>query len=267
MQIETTLRPEVHPTASPRSTRRLRAPIVIAGLVVATGLAGCAPAPKGGGVNDPFEKQNRAVHQFNVTVDKTLLRPGSNAYGRIIPAPLRQGVNNFASNLGVPSDILNDLLQGDVADGAHNVFRFVLNTTVGVGGLFDPATALGIEPKPNDFGRTLHVWGARQGAYLEVPFLGPSTERDLAGTVVDFATNPLRFALNGRERNIAMLSQVFSKLGDRYRFSNTVDSILYQSADSYAQARILYLQNRNHELGVKSNDEAFTDPYEDPYGN
>lgn len=267
MQSETTLRPVAPRPAASHPAKRLRAPALIAGLAVAIGLAGCAPAPKGGGINDPFETQNRAVHRFNVAVDKNVLRPGSNAYGKIIPGPVRQGVNNFASNLGVPSDILNDLLQGDVADGAHNVFRFVLNTTVGVGGLFDPATALGIEPKPNDFGHTLHVWGARQGAYLEVPLLGPSTERDLAGTVVDFATNPLRFALNGNERTTAMLSQVFSKLGDRYRFSNTVDSILYQSADSYAQARILYLQNRDHELGIKSKDQAFTDPYEDPYGN
>lgn len=236
--------------------------------LIALVLAGCAPAPKGGGINDPYEAQNRAIHRFNVSLDKHLLRPGSSFYGKIIPSPVRQGVSNFASNLSVPSTILNDFLQGDVADGGHNIFRFVVNTLVGVGGLFDPATALGIDSKPNDFGHTLHVWGVREGAYLEIPALGPSTQRDLAGTVVDFALNPLRLALNGQDRSIATGAQILSKLGKRYRFSGTVDSILYGSADSYTQERLMYLQNRHYDLGIKpKSDQAFTDPYEDPYGN
>lgn len=238
------------------------------GIVAAIGLAGCAPAPKGGGVNDPFEAQNRAVHRFNVGLDKHLLKPTSNVYGHILPQPVRQGVSNFASNLGTPSYIVNDLLQGNLHDGVQNMFRFVLNTTAGIGGIFDPATALGIASKPNDFGRTLYTWGARQGAYLEVPFLGPSTERDFAGTVVDFAIDPLRFALNGDERTGALVAEIGSKLGKRYRFSSTIDSILYGSPDSYVQERLMFLQNRDHVLGIKSKqNEEFIDPYEDPYGN
>jgi len=176
-------------------------------LLAAVALAGGAPAPKGGGINDPYEAQNRAVHRFNVGLDKDLLKPSSNVYGKVLPAPLRQGVSNVSSNLSEPSYVLNDLLQGNLAAGVQNLFRFVLNTTAGVGGLFDTATAIGLAPRPNDFGRTRHVWGARQGAYLEVPFLGPSTERDLTGTIVDFAINPLRFALNGNERNAALLAE------------------------------------------------------------
>ncbi|WP_233192770.1 MlaA family lipoprotein [Acidimangrovimonas sediminis] len=237
------------------------------GVVAALALSACAPAPKGGGINDPYEKQNRAVHRFNVGLDRHLVKPTSNVYGHVVPEPIRQGVANFASNLSQPSYILNDLLQGDVGDGAHTLFRFVVNTTAGVGGIFDPATALGINDQPNDFGHTLSVWGARQGAYLEVPVLGPSTERDLTGTVVDLAINPMNFLLNGDERKGGFVVQVFKKLGNRYKYSSTVDSILYGSGDSYAQERLIYLQSRDYQLGIKSKDDAFTDPYEDPYGN
>ncbi|GHD99120.1 hypothetical protein U879_05265 [Defluviimonas sp. 20V17] len=269
MRRRQTLRPQANPGAPIVDLRRLPAarPLLF-GTLAAVALAGCAPAPKGGGVNDPYEAQNRAVHRFNVDLDKTLLKPSANAYGSAVPAPLRQGVSNVASNLSEPSYFVNDLLQGNLAAGVQNLFRFVLNTTAGVGGLFDPSTAIGLAPRPNDFGRTLHVWGARQGAYLEVPILGPSTERDLTGTIVDFAINPLRFALNGNERKAALLAEAGAKLETRFRFSSTIDSILYGSADSYAQERLLYLQNRDYALGIKSKtNQEFLDPYEDPYGN
>lgn len=242
--------------------------VVALGLVAAAALSACAPAPKGGGVNDPYEAQNRAVHRFNVGLDKVVLNPTSKAYGTVLPSPVRTGVSNFASNLGLPSDILNDLLQARLADGVQNFFRFMVNTTAGIGGIFDPATAIGIPAKPNDFGRTLHVWGVRQGAYLEVPFLGPSTQRDFTGTIVDFALNPLHFAnLNTDQRDVVFGSEIGSKLGNRYRYSSTIDSILYGSSDSYAQERLLFLQNRDYFLGIKSKtNEAFIDPYEDPYG-
>lgn len=269
MRRRQTPRPQATAGAPTVELRRMTAarPLLFS-LLAAVALAGCAPAPKGGGINDPYEAQNRAVHRFNVGLDKDLLKPSSNVYGKVLPAPLRQGVSNVSSNLSEPSYVLNDLLQGNLAAGVQNLFRFVLNTTAGVGGLFDTATAIGLAPRPNDFGRTLHVWGARQGAYLEVPFLGPSTERDLTGTIVDFAINPLRFALNGNERNAALLAEAGAKLGTRYRFSSTIDSILYGSADSYAQERLLYLQSRDHTLGIKSKtNQEFLDPYEDSYGN
>ena len=213
-------------------------------------LFACAGPDIPGGVYDPFEAQNRRVHDFNRQVDKTLLRPASNVYGKGLPEPVRIGVGNFASNLSIPRAVLNDLLQFNVEDAVHNTLRFVVNTTVGLGGVLDPATAAGVEPRDSDFGETLHVWGVKEGAYMELPFAGPSTTRDTVGMVVDFVIDPLNTLLEPPERYVGPVATIFSKVGDRYRFSGTFDSVFYDSADSYAQARLLYLENRRFKLGV-----------------
>lgn len=220
-------------------------------------------------MNDPFETQNRRVHAFNRSVDAALIKPASGGYDSILPGVVKTGIGHVASNLDTPGDIANGLLQGRPIHAAENTLRFLVNTTVGIGGLFDPATALGIHGKGTDFGETLHVWGAGEGRYLEFPFMGPTTERDLLGTVVDLGLNPLRYALPSREANLATATKLGSRLGDRARYSDTIDSILYDSADSYAQARLLYLQNRRFELGQTGgtgNDDDFIDPYEDSNG-
>lgn len=242
-------------------------------VAAAVGLVACGPAPQASGVNDPYEPANRRAHAFNRTVDKALLRPASRAYS-ILPQPVERGIANFASNLDTPGDVLNNLLQGRVGLAAQNTLRFATNTVFGIGGIFDASTALGLPAAETDFGETLHVWGAGEGAYLEVPFLGPSTTRDLTGTAVDVVTNPVRLAVPKPESYVATLSKIGSRLGDRARYSDTVDSVLYDSADGYAQLRLLYLQNRRFELGQAAGsaqpgadaaDDAFVDPYEDPY--
>jgi phospholipid-binding lipoprotein MlaA len=121
------------------------------------------------------------------------------------------------------------------------------------------------EATDTDFGETLHVWGAREGAYVELPVLGPSTERDTWGMVVDVFTNPLTYVLESPENYYGTVASVSSGLSNRGRYAATIDSILYDSADSYAQARSLYLQNRRFELGGSGGD-AYLDPYDDPYG-
>lgn len=242
----------------PPALRRLAAVAALAGL------AACTAADGTSEYNDPYEAQNRQVHALNLALDRAVVRPGATAYGTAVPPPVRRGVSNFAANLNLPGQIANNLLQGRVDPAIENTFRFVVNTTVGIGGLFDPATAIGIAGQPTDFGETLHVWGAPEGAYLELPLLGPSTERDLAGKVVDLALNPLNFVLESPEMEYALGVRVLSRFGDRYRYSDLVDSILYDSADSYAQARLLYLQNRRYELGSETEADAY-DPYEDPY--
>ena len=108
---------------------------------------------------------------------------------------------------------------------------------------------MGLPARESDFGQTLHVWGVDEGAYLELPFLGPSTQRDATGDVVDFVLNPLRYAELDEARAAITAAQVGEGLGDRYRLSVVIDEVLYQSADSYAQTRSLYLQNRRFELG------------------
>lgn len=244
----------------PKSTAR----IGLAGLTAAI-LGACAAPPPPVEPYDPYEKTNRAFHEVNLGLDKVLLRPSSKAYGAVIPGPVKTGVSNFASNLDLPGDALNGALQGNPERFVTNVLRFAVNSTVGIGGLFDPAGAMGVHQSKTDFGETLHVWGAGEGAYVELPGIGPTTVRDALGTAVDVVANPVRLALPTPESHYATAAKVGSKLGDRDRYSETIDSVLYDSADSYAQTRLLYLQNRRFELGQQtdSGGDGFIDPYEE----
>lgn len=238
-------------------------------------LVGCGPAPIASGINDPLEVQNREIHQFNLAVDQNVLKPVSKLMGEGKPGPVSKGMSHLANTLDAPSDVANNLLQLRLADAAENTLRFGVNVIFGFGGLLDPATDMGLYGKPTDFGETLHVWGASEGAYTVVPLYGPSTDRDLAGLVVDKALNPLRFLLPSPQQNAATVIGLAATAGDRGAYSETVDSILYDSADGYAQARLLYLQNRRHKLARGQQAEAagtaatddYIDPYEDPYGN
>jgi phospholipid-binding lipoprotein MlaA len=180
-----------------------------------------------------------------------------------LPADVTDPVVNFADNTALPGMVVNGLLQGDIEGVASNTLRFLLNSTVGIGGLYDPADAIGLFEQSTDFGQTLAVWGVPEGAYRELPLRGPSTERDAAGGIVDIFLDPLGYALDGEQRAVVTGTRVAGKVIDRGRFAQTVDSVLYDSADSYAQARILYLQNRRFELGQGAFSGAI-DPYADP---
>lgn len=226
-------------------------------------LAGCTAVPDGAQFHDPIEDTNRKVHAFNRGVDKALLRPSSQAYGAAVPGPLKRTVSNVAGNLSQPGYIMNDILQGRVDDAGHNGFRFLINTTIGLGGLFNPADSFGLQARESDFGETLHVWGAEEGAYLELPFLGPSTTRDAWGTVVDTAMNPTRHLTDGNALSATTAVKVGSVLGERDALASFIDPILYESADSYAQTRLTYLQNRRFELGGSSQEDDFFDPFAD----
>jgi phospholipid-binding lipoprotein MlaA len=249
---------------------------VLVAIVIAA-LSGCT-VPEPGTVSsneayDPFEEGNRERHKFNKNLDRGLVRPLGQGYGFTLPDPVEIGISNFASNLNKPAVAVNSILQGDLKGLGQATLSFLVNTTVGIGGIFDPADAMGIPDHDTDFGETLHVWGATEGAYLELPLLGPSTERDAVGTLVDVFTNPLLYAFKGSDRGILALMVVLSGLGDRSQFGETIDSILYDSADSYAQSRLIYLQNRRFKLsqeqadetGTDPYDDVYTDPYEDPY--
>jgi phospholipid-binding lipoprotein MlaA len=249
----------------PRALPRRLAPALA--LMLGVGLlSACGPKPESG-IYDPLETTNRAIHDFNKSLDRSAVRPTANAYGTVVPGPLRQGIQNFALNLGQPSNVANNILQARLDDALINTVRLAVNSTVGIGGLFDPATAFGIPDPRTDFGETLAVWGVREGPFIELPFAGPSTLRDTAGIIVDVVYDPLRYILPTAEANAATGIQVAAGLGRRYRFSKTIDSLLYESADSYAQARLLYLDSRRFELGQRTEGEGdFVDPYEDPYG-
>jgi len=228
---------------------------------------GAAALPGEGVINDPSEEQNRAVFDFNVAVDRTVIRPVSVGAGTVLPEPVRRGISNFASNLDQPRYVLNNLLQLRLEEALQNSWRFAINSTIGLGGLLDPASGIGLYEADTDFGETLHVWGAPEGAYVVLPVLGPSTSRDTLGMVVDRAMNPVRFFIPTPESYYLSLANIGSAVDTRYRFGATIDELYYESADGYAAARILYLSNRRFQLRGAAQDDYFdpyTDAYEDP---
>ena len=229
---------------------------------IGAGVSGCSRSIDPMATRDPIEPFNRQIHALNRGIDKMALRPVAVATKG--DGEIAQRFSALSSNLGKPADIVNNVLQLRLIKASENTLRFGVNTIFGLGGLFDVATAAGMPMNDTDFGETLHIWGFGEGAYLEVPFMGPSTTRDLTGTLVDLALDPVnhlhRDAVLG-----ASAVKLAAKIGDRGRYSELVDSILYESADSYAQARLLYLQNRRHQLGQTEDEGNFVDPYEDPY--
>lgn len=255
---------------SSAATGVARVALAALALCLLAACAGTPPAPDE--INDPFENTNRKVHAFNKEVDRYVLKPVSQGFGAITPEPVKQAVSNLADTLDLPGDILNDVLQLNIEDATTNTLRLATNLTMGVGGVFDAATALGLPVATTDFGETLFVWGVGEGPFLEVPFTGPTTLRDGFGTLVDLATNPVANVLPTREARAANLVKVISRVRDRDRFAASFDSILYDSADSYAQSRLLRLQSRRFQLEQKDGaaatedpDSDFIDPYEDPY--
>lgn len=228
-------------------------------------LSACSVAPEGVSVHDPYEDQNRRVHAFNKAVNDQFSGL-SGGGGASVDDDLKQLVVNFADNVSLPGMVLNGLLQGDIGTAGANAMRFVLNTTVGVGGLFDPADAVGLAERETDFGQTLAVWGVPEGAYLELPILGPSTERDLAGRIVDILIDPLERYGTRPQIDYGTAAGLAARVVKRGQVSGTIDSVLNDSADSYAQLRLIYLQNRRFELGTTSDADS-VDPYDEIFGD
>ncbi|MBV0913291.1 MlaA family lipoprotein [Anianabacter salinae] len=250
-------------------------------LIAAIGLSACARGP-GAGMSDPYEAQNRGVFEENLRLDRAIVGPAARGYGGSLPDPVERGISNFAANAALPSDIVNDLLQANLDDAVVNVTRLLFNTTIGIGGIFDPMGATGLDARPSDFGETLHVWGAGEGNYIVLPILGPSTERDAVGIFVDAFTNPLSYVLGSPERFIPVPANIGSALSQRNAADATFDALILDAADPYAQARLLYLESRRFQLGGqgRSSDPyadgggfdpyapaagGAPDPYEDPY--
>lgn len=222
-------------------------------------LAGCAAAPEPGPIADPLEPMNRQVHAFNKAVDTHLVKRVSSGASDGGGGQAIQAVGNFGANLALPGKTVNHLLQGRPEPALRMTLRFLINSTLGLAGILDPAGKdFALPEVDTDFGQTLAVWGLGEGAYLELPLIGPSSTRDAAGRVVDIVIDPMRGWLDRDQYLIGMGARIASKAGERGRFSDSVDSILYESADSYAQTRLIWTQHRRHELGEEG--EAI-DPY------
>ena len=243
----------------------IRALILV--LTATIGLSGCSSLSISSieATDDSYESVNRKVHGFNKALDKNFIRPVSTGYTSVVPIEFQVLVSNFSNNLSLPASVVNKLLQGDIPDAASNAARFAVNSTLGLAGLFDPSVSFGLPAQQTDFGATLHVWNAPQGNYLELPVLGPSTERAALGLLVDLFTNPLGYQLNSEQRGYRNGASAASILGLRSQYGSTIDTMLYDSADSYTQSRLIYLQNRNFTLGGSDEmkyDELYFDPYE-----
>ena len=200
--------------------------------------AGCASTQ--GTPGDPFESTNRAVLEFNLVSDRVFLKPIAQGYDRVFPGPVKTGVRNFFNNLWEPWTAVNDLLQGNVYYAVVDVSRFLINSTVGLLGIFDVATMMDIPGRKEDFGQTLGKWGVPNGPYLVLPFLGPSTVRDTVGLVPQWTYGDPLLYLDSPEEWYA----AFARLVDtRARLLGT-DELLELQPDQYIFLREAYLQNR-----------------------
>ena len=230
-------------------------------------LSACGTPEIASGIFDPYEDVNRRNHEKIIQSDRSFLRPAAYGYAETVPSPIRSGITNFAANLSLPSDVLNNLLQFRFPNAMHNTVRFLVNSTVGLGGVLDPSSRIGLVARDTDFGETLYVWGAGEGAYLELPSIGPSTTRDAIGKGVDLLINPVWYLVGVPEVLVYPAVAGLAGLDSRYNFGATVDSLLYDSADSYAQTRLLYLENRRFKLsgGVQQDTGDLYDIYEETY--
>jgi phospholipid-binding lipoprotein MlaA len=158
-------------------------------------LAGCATLPPGSEPDprDPWEPFNRSMFAVNDTLDRSIARPVARGYVKAVPQPMRTGVGNFFTNLNYPSTVANSLLQGKFAQFSNDLGRLLVNTTLGIGGLFDPATQFGLDTNDEDLGQTLGKWGMPPGPFLMRPILGPSTVRDTFGDAADFFIDPKHY--------------------------------------------------------------------------
>jgi phospholipid-binding lipoprotein MlaA len=227
--------------------RRCSAFLVTALLGVLT--AGCSTSNPGSiAQNDPYETTNRAVFNFNTSVDHAIAKPVAKFYNHAVPEFARDGIHNFLYNLDKPVTLGNDILQGE-ADRAGETFgRFVVNSTLGIGGLIDVATMIGVSDHSEDFGQTLGVWGAGEGVYLVLPLMGPAPPRDLAGNVADIFMDPLLYINYHGSDTWEVVRGGVGVVDMRARSVDTTEQIERTSIDFYATTRSLYRQYRNSEI-------------------
>lgn len=233
---------------------------LIAAVLTAT-LAGCASIPAEQRVkSDPWEPLNRTIFSFNTVVDNVTLKPIAKGYEAVVPGPARSGVRNFFNNLTTPQSALNNFLQGKPGDGFTELARFAFNSTVGIGGLLDVATAGGLEAQTEDFDQTAAVWGVPAGPYVTLPFLGPHTLR--SAVLRPLNTSLLLYSYDNT--SVRDKLQVLRLIDLRARIL-AAEKFLDDSKDRYITVRESYLQNREYEIfdGEPPEDDEFFDEFFD----
>jgi phospholipid-binding lipoprotein MlaA len=195
---------------------------------------------------DPNEKINRQFYNFTDMVDRTIMAPVADAYIKYVPDRMQRSIGNFYDNLGYPNVILNDFLQGKVRQGFEDSLRFAVNSTIGLGGLFDMAAPMGLPQHDEDFGQTLAVWGFNTGSYLFVPLIGPSTYRDAPGIPVSVFSNLLFYAGSVASTAVVGPITVLSIIDRRARLSGPMRLRDQAALDPYLFVREGFLQQRKH---------------------
>jgi phospholipid-binding lipoprotein MlaA len=231
----------------------------LVGGLCALSLCGCVTLPPNSqrSPQDPWESWNRGVYKVNDKLDRAVAKPVTRAYMKVVPRPLRTGVSNFFANLNTPTVLINDALQGKFRAAGSDLGRLILNTTIGLGGLLDPATSAGLDRNDEDFGQTLGKWGVHAGPFLEIPVLGPSDARDAPARVVDTFTNPQAYI-----GSVVIKYPLYGLyLIDTRQSLMSLDDTLKHVYDPYAFIRDAYLQRRAYLVSDgKSNDEPLVDP-------
>ena len=237
---------------------------------ILSSLAGCATRPPASDVeatqefkenNDPFEPANRVGFAISDGVDTYFLAPVARAYRYAVPGAIRRPVHNVLQNLTTPVVFVNDVLQTKPRRAGDTFMRFVINSTAGVGGLFDVASQVGYPFHDDDFGTTLALWGVPEGPFLFLPLLGPSNPRDAVGFGVDILFDPLTYAPSGH--GLHTLGDVRIAVGivdARERVLDEVDSIKKTALDPYATFRSLYRQNRENTIEQVRTERRATTP-------
>lgn len=196
-------------------------------------------------ISDPLEKINRPVYKFNRVIDNVVVEPVARGYRAAIPGWGRERVRSFLKNLKVPLTLFNSVLQGDVDNSFHSFWRFTINSTLGVGGLFDIASYGNLSNREEDFGQTLGVWGMNAGPYIMWPVLGPSNIRDSLGMTGDYFADPFHYTHSWEFEDSR---NVLTVIDTREQFLDLLDDIDKTSLDPYATIRSLYIQKRDSDI-------------------
>jgi len=243
---------------------------VLVGAVLLGTLGGCATPPPSDDkeavadyneANDPLEPTNRAVYAFDDALDNVILRPAAKAYRFLIPGPVRGGIHNVLSNLGTPVQLSNDMLEGKPRRAGDTTMRFLINTTVGVLGIFDVAKDWGYPDHDADFGMTLALWGLPDGPFLFLPVFGPSDPRDAVGLGINAAMDPFNWVGQGTAVKALDWTRFgLNALDQRERHLDDIDSTKKTALDPYATFRSLYRQHRQGQIDDARNDHRATIP-------
>jgi phospholipid-binding lipoprotein MlaA len=248
---------------------------VVLGLVLA--VSACATPPSDpvakaefDKTNDPLEPMNRKILDFNLFLDRILIKPVAQGYRWIVPEYGRNRIRNFLDNLNEPVIFFNDTLQGEFSRANTTAGRFLFNSTFGIGGLWDRASQIGMEKQSGDFGQTLYSWGVPDGPYLVLPILGPSNPRDAVGLAVDSYMDPFFWGVTvhyhgTQATNSGLYRWIVTGIDERSRNIESFDEIQKNAIDLYAQLRSLWRQHRAAELrhgepAPPEDQDLYTDP-------